>query len=97
MEDQRHCGEEDNVSLFLLQGVEDKNVESPILTLARSVDRVANELDLTKMAHTADLLWIVGELKSLLAHWGDGEISSAVTKEQVRHLATALDEKIKEY
>lgn len=84
------------MSLFMLAGIDDKNVDSPILTLARSVDRVASELDLSKMSHTADLLWVVGELKGVLANWGETEILNAVTKERVQHLAQALDEKIKE-
>jgi hypothetical protein len=84
------------MSLFLIPGVDDKNVESSILTLARSVDRVANEFNLTKMSHTADLSWVVGELKGILASWGETEILNAATKDRVQHLVQALDEMIKE-
>ena len=84
------------MSLFLIEGIDDRNVESPILTLARSVDRVATELDLSRMSHVSDLLWVLGELKGVLASWGETEILNAVTKDRVQHLVIALADKIKE-
>lgn len=96
MEAQGQRLEEVDVSLFMIPGVDDKNFESPILTLARSVDRVAGEFDLVRMAHQADLTWVSGELKATLASWGEGEIPSAITKERVQHLVSALAERMKE-
>lgn len=84
------------MSLFLIEGIEDKNVENPVLDLARSVDRVAKELDLAKMSHAADLTWVLGELKSIIANWGDDEYSQAVVKEKAQHLKAALIERITE-
>jgi len=99
------------MSLFLIAGIDDRNVESPILTLARSVDRVAQEIDLARMNHDADLRWVLGELKAILAAWPNedvptdeplnfgisvSEVRVAVIKDRVQHLSTALAEKIKE-
>lgn len=84
------------MSLFMIPGIDDQNVDSTILTLARNVDQVAKEFDLLKMSHIADLVWIVGELKAVLASWGESEILNEMTKERVLHLTTALNDKIKE-
>ena len=104
------------MSLFMMVEQDDKNAiktdaESAILTLARSVDRVAQEQNLLKMCHLADLRWVTGELKAILASWSDAhtptnqplnfdisidEVKAAVARERVQHLATALTEKIEE-
>ena len=85
------------MSLFLLPGIDDQNVsDDPVLNLARSVDRVVQQLNLANMSHKADLLWIIGELKGTLASWGDTEILNEVTKERVQHLVATLGEKIRE-
>lgn len=51
---------------------------------------------LLKQAYSADLFWIVGELKGTLLSWTDGEIGSAVAKQRVQSLVSALDKKILE-
>jgi len=84
------------MSLFLLEGIDDRNVESSILTLARSVDRVYNEQMLLKQSHLADLTWVSTELKAILASWGEGEIPNAMTKDRVQHLSSALVQMIEE-
>lgn len=85
------------MSLFMIAEHDTRNVfetQDSIKSLCASVDRVANEQILLRQSHLADLTWVLGELKGVLANWGEDEISNAVTKQRVQHLVEALDTKI---
>lgn len=77
----------------------------------RNIERLRDSLFLSKQSHVADLIWVVGELKAILASWIDAktpvdqplnfdisisDVQVAVARERVQHLATALTEKIKD-
>lgn len=85
------------MSLFMVSEHDARNefdTENSIKSLAKIVDRVASERSFLRQAHFADLTWVLGELKGVLANWGEDEISNAVTKKRVQHLVEALDNKI---
>lgn len=62
----------------------------------KGIRNLRDNLFLSRQSHEADLIWIVGELKRVLLHWGDDETLNAASREIVRHLMTTLNEKVKE-
>lgn len=72
----------------LMVGIAEEEIEG-------GINRLRDNLFLSQQSHQADLIWIVGELKGVLAHWGETDVLNAATKDRVLHLTRALDEKIK--
>lgn len=61
-----------------------------------NIEKLRDGLFLSQQSHVADLIWVVGELKGVLAHWGEEETPNAATKDRVQQFVRALDNKIKE-
>lgn len=62
----------------------------------KSIERLRDQLFLSSQSHVADLIWVVGELKGVLASWGEEEIPNAMTKERVQNFVLSLNNKIKD-
>lgn len=77
-----------------------------------NIHKLRDSLFLSRQSHEVDLIWILGELKAIITSWPNDGVSAttdpmdfsasvsdvrvAVIKDRVQHLATALDEKVKE-
>lgn len=71
----------------LMVDIAEEEIQDGIRTLR-------DHLFLSRQSHQADLIWILSELKGVLAHWSDDEIENAATKERVLHLKQSLTSKI---
>lgn len=73
----------------LMVDIAEKEIEGDI-------KKLKDYLFLSQQSHVADLIWVLGELKGVLLHWGEDEISNAATKDRVQNFVSALSRKIKE-
>lgn len=62
----------------------------------KGIRQILDDLFLSQQSHEADLVWVLGELKGVLASWGDTEYLTTMTKERVQNFVSALSRKIKE-
>jgi hypothetical protein len=60
------------------------------------IRNLRDNLFLSQQSHVADLIWVLGELKGVLASWGDTEYLTTMTKDRVQQFTKALEQKIKE-
>jgi len=60
------------------------------------IRNLRDNLFLSQQSHVADLIWVLGELKGILASWGETEILNAATKDRVQNFTKALSRKIKD-
>jgi hypothetical protein len=62
----------------------------------KGIRQLRDNLFLSQQSHEADLVWVLGELKGVIASWGDTEYLTTMTKERVQNFVSVLSKKIKD-